>query len=62
MEGSNTESSNESLLQRSRTHNTEVLKRYGNNNTFSKDFDKQVIAYAKRSVNNGFVKKQFSGK
>ena len=62
MESSNTESSNESLLQRNRPNNTQVLKRYGNNKTFSKDFDKQVIAYAKPSVYNGFINKQFSGK
>ena len=62
MEGSNTESSNESLLQRNRPNNTQVLKRYGNNKKISTDFDKHVIAYTKPSVNNSFINKEFSGK
>ena len=62
MGSSNTELSNETLLQRNRINTTEVLKRYGNNKKISTDFDKHVIAYTKPSVNNSFINKEFSGK
>ena len=62
MGSSNTELSNETLLQRNRIHNTEVMERYGNNKNFSGNFDKHVIAYAMAGVNSKFINKQLSGK